>query len=146
MAKTMITLQGPARAIASDALLEMLAGEAQRLDQELTRADRASHPKRARRAWRRIHRIGRLLQKIGWGQPLPTVSIRLDAGHELPLVIAALREALQDATDIAKDARAHGGGAAAIRANARMHDTLETLIEIEVQGIQAQQTRRQQGA
>lgn len=143
MAKTTIILQGAARAVVCEALLEMLASEVQRIDETLIRADRIKHPKRTRRAWRRIHLVGRLLEKVGWGEPLAAGEIHIDAEDELPLVVAALREALQDARDIAEQVRSHGDGEAASRADARLHDTLETLMNVEAQGMRGREGRRE---
>lgn len=137
MTKTTITLEGTGRSITSEALLDMLATEAQRLDQALAARDRTNHPKRTLRPWRRMRQIGRLLDAIGWGRPLPPVSIRIDPERELPLAIVALRRALAYTEDNAKDARLHGQAEDAIHATARLHDTWETLISLEVQRTQA---------
>lgn len=135
MTKATITLDATARALLGDALLDMLGAEAQRLENVLVRCDRANHPQPAQLACRRIHRLARLLDTVGWGAAATGESMRIDPDRQLPLAITALRKALVYAEDNAKDSCAYGDTEQALRARMRLHQTRETLLRLQMQAL-----------
>lgn len=135
MTKAAIRLEGQAQAITREALLDALSVEAERLDRALEPIDRTSRPNHARGACRHICSLGRILDEVGWGGAQSRGGIHIDPDRQLPTVLAALRRALLCAEDNAKDARELGDAEDAIRATQHLHDTWETLLSFEVQGM-----------
>lgn len=133
MSRATITLDTAARSVLTGALLQMLAGEAERLTGTLERSDREAHPQRTRNAYDRLHRVGILLNKVGWGDARTPATIAIDPEAQLAIVLAALCEAEHAARLSAEDSRRHGSSREARRAAERAEQTARALHSVEAQ-------------
>ena len=105
--KTTITLDASERELVRVALIEHVGCETDRVDGALTRCDRDRHLRAARKGMRRIARIGKLLDRVGWKPKKRDLSLRLQSGRDVELVVCALRDSQCAAYDGARDANAH---------------------------------------
>lgn len=104
---TTIKLDAGERELVRVALLEHVGGETDRVDHALTRLERERDLRAARKGMRRIARITRLLDRVGWKPKDRDLRLRLRSGRDLRLVVCALRDAQTAAYDGARDANAH---------------------------------------
>jgi hypothetical protein len=105
--KTTIALDASERELLRFALIDHVGCETDRVDGALTRGDRDRHLQAAREGMRRIGRIGKLLDRVGWKPKERGVSLRLEVDRDLELVVCALRDSQCAAYDGARDANAH---------------------------------------
>lgn len=105
--KTKIALDASERELVRVALIEHVGWETDRVDGALTRLDRDRDLRAARRGMRRIGRIGKLLDRVGWKPKERAVSLRLESERDIELVVCALRDSQCAAYDGARDANAH---------------------------------------
>lgn len=131
--KTTITLDASERELVRVALIEHVGCETDRVDGALTRCDRDRHLRAAQKGMRRIARIGKLLDRVGWKPKERDLSLRLESGSDLELLVCALRDAQSAAYDGARDANAHDD-AQYVRKTAGSLASLTALL-LRVEGV-----------
>ncbi len=127
MDKTNIAIDSPARIALRNALLAMLGEETERLDGALMQADREQHPQEVRDAYRRVQRLGGVIEDVGWEAAPERDRILIDVSQQLPLALAALQRELACLQEIADDSREHGDAEQTHRSDARLQQTQDAL-------------------
>lgn len=127
---TALTLDPSACRIIASALFEDICDATGELGEMLGRRDRDEQAQPVRKYCQRIGYASSLLEKIAWGHPSGSRSVRLDRSAVVAMR-KTLRKEVRRARLSAKDSRAHGGTDEAVRSEDRLREIQSTLLMFE---------------